>query len=500
MSSWARLLQLPRRHSALLFSGGAAVAALSLASSASPSAAGAHEAASAARDAAYLQHQRTHAPSPAEEAPVQSSRYAPLFDDATLAPGVADVAAHNLSVAARSGAEVAGADGERSHSSPAPTATPGAALYALKALRPGATYVCTAAHAEELLDAVGVVAITRGCHPAVAAAVAASVAAAARADTSGLVWYLVSDSTPDAVVQLVESRLGVPMAENSFYEANGPWPPVEGGHAGKEAAEVGGRTGAEPYEGALPTVLLSDRFRATQRKYVLPGVGMSPEASLLPARPSLSSPVEAAPRTLSGAAGAPALPEQVRFLLGAAVPLPSALGAWAARVLSGSCQPTLLGEPAPPGDAHPAFPFLSVVTSDSFQRLVLDSATDVALEAYLSDCPMCQALGGRVRMAAYLARAYFPHVRVAVMNVDDNERPRQWMPGPAFPTIQMYNGEPRAAMRGVGAATSNGESRCVGGEPGVGASRGECQRERRRWHPHYLSLPNPSPTEGPLVT
>lgn len=29
---------------------------------------------------------------------------------------------------------------------------------------------------------------------------------------------------------------------------------------------------------------------------------------------------------------------------------------------------------------------------------------------------------------------------VAVMNVDDNDRPHNWMPGPAFPTIQLFNG------------------------------------------------------------
>lgn len=128
-----------------------------------------------------------------------------------------------------------------------------------------------------------------------------------------------------------------------------------------------------------------------------------------------------------------------RLLHEALVPSPAHITAWLDGIAAGSVSPTLLGEPRPEGDKHPYFPFLSQVTSDSWAEIVLDPHRDVCLEAYMTDCPMCMALGARIRMAGYLADRYFPFVKVAVMNIDDNDRPKQWMPGPAFPTIQLFN-------------------------------------------------------------
>ena len=347
---------------------------------------------------------------------VDASFRPPLFDPDSLCPDV-DVAVHNAAVTAQAGRQALKAAGVWDGPSNSGTAldapsSPEEAMYVLKTARPAVTTVTSADDAIEATHTIGVVTVTRGCHPAVAAAVQAQLSSAAKSDQSGLVWYLVSDATPPDAVSALEQRMGI------------------------EIDDVYGAAAADDVEGALPTVLLADRYKATYRKYLLP----------------LEAQVEAAVAAVekdgaqnnSATADAPSssslLPDQVRFLLSAAVPSATTLSAWAGRVLTGAVQPTLLGEPRPQGDAHPTFPWLKVVTSSSFSDVVLDPAADVAVEAYLTDCPMCMALGARVRMAGYLAHKYFPYVRVGVMNVDNNERPRQWMPGPAFPTIQMFNG------------------------------------------------------------
>jgi hypothetical protein len=221
-------------------------------------------------------------------------------------------------------------------------------------------------------------------------------------------------------------------------------------------------------EGALPTVLLADRYRATHRKYVMPPP--TEAGGALTAAPGSGS----APGGGGGGGGggiAAAVPEQVAFLLSAVVPQPAALTAWAGNVAAGRVTPTLLGERPPPGNAHPTFPWLSVATSATFSEVVLDPRHDVALEAYLGECPMCMALGARVRMAGYLASRYFPSVRVAVMNVDDNERPREWMPGPAFPTVQLFNGGGgRAPPLGYSKMHGPGCSHLAHGEGATGAA------------------------------
>lgn len=371
------------------------------------------------------------------ELPVSDdARVPPLYDTLTLIPPV-PVAVHNAAIvvpAGRSALKAAGLWDGNGDGAPLPelgAMTEDDAEYTLKSLRPGLTYVCTRDDAIEMTHAIGVVAITRGCHPAVAAAVHANLAAAAKADTEGFLWYVVSDSTPDSVVDALEQRLGISV-DASFYETHGAWPPVGG------ASSAGGAT---VDEGALPTLLLTDRYKATFRKYVMP----LPQAEPTTATASVPSAA-----TVAGAStqSSPQLPEQVRFLLSAAVPQPSAIASWAAKFPSGGLVPTLLGDVRPTGDVHPIFPFLGVATSKSFADVVLDPRHDVALEAYLSDCPMCMALGARVRMAAFAAQSFFPFVRVATMNVDTNERPRGWLPGPAFPTIQLFNGGSGGSAKG----------------------------------------------------
>jgi hypothetical protein len=125
-------------------------------------------------------------------------------------------------------------------------------------------------------------------------------------------------------------------------------------------------------------------------------------------------------------------------VLEAALPSQAALAAWLSDAAAGHLQPTLIGARRPAGDVHPSHPYLGVVTSDSFADVVLQPGVDVALEAYLSDCPMCMALAARVKCAAYLAAKFF---------------------GPPLPTT------PSAAGGGAGAAGSTGSASLLAAPP-----------------------------------
>jgi hypothetical protein len=295
----------------------------------------------------------------------------------------------------------------------------GAPLAPLTALPPGGA----------LGGEVAVVGVARGCTPAAAEALQSSLraAAAAGAGGGGLAWYLVTDATPAAVAAALEARLHV------------------------ELPEAGER-------GALPFVVLIDRAGTSKerRKWLMP---VAPAAA-----------AEAGDAEGGGAAGGAGGAAGEDGLALAAVPYPSAVVAFLDRALAGSVAPTLLGEvrapapllplpslppPPPPNHGHP---YVTPVTSATWEAVVLGNGSrDVVLEAYLSNCPMCMCLAPRVAMAGEVAARFFPPsapVAVAAVNVDFNDRPRDWMPGEAFPTLQMFNNRagPGAAFSTAGGA------------------------------------------------
>ena len=339
---------------------------------------------------------------------------------------------------------------------------------------------------------------TRGCHPAVARAALRSAEAAAAADRGGVTFYAVTDETPSAVCALVRSAL--------HCDAAGAGAPFGGS---------GGSEGAEPF------IAVFDRAGASRAKYVLPNATASAVSA---AAVSVSGTAAAAIRAVADAeeenlpASMPAAARErmlaalspeagtAVFEIGAgvfaaasppppvlplplspaaqaqlaAVPYPSALARHVARVLRGGLAPTLLGRPRPAGDEHPVHPALTEVVGASWREIVLGDGAgtragldvspkrDVVLEAFLTGCPMCLCLAPRVRMLATLAAAHFPHVRVAAMNVDENDRPLEWMPGPAFPTIQLFNGGGGVALAGGAAAGGSTAGSAAAGGPLVG--------------------------------
>ena len=95
---------------------------------------------------------------------------------------------------------------------------------------------------------------------------------------------------------------------------------------------------------------------------------------------------------------------------------------------AGLLRPALIGQPRPRGDRHPRFPALVEVVTDSFDELVLNSHVDVLLEAYTTKCDACKAAAPRLRMFAALAARHLPTLRVAEMNILDNDRDTQHLP------------------------------------------------------------------------
>ena len=278
---------------------------------------------------------------------------------------------------------------------------------------------------------VAAFAITRSADGAAAQATLRALDAVAQADSTGATFYAVTDATPAAAVDFLRSAL----------------------HTDLFADRAGG--GSSAVAAVAPSIVVFDRAGATRNKFVMRSEGASDgDRGEAPPRASPSSSTAAldAPFSQPFAASLPAdaslvLPQTALSpaALGAAAavvdcaPLPSEIARFVRRVVEGEEAPTLLGRARPEGDRLALHPATTQVVGASWREIVLDPGRDVLLEAYLSHCPMCMCLAPRVRMLAQLAERHFPHVRVAVMNVDENDRPLEWMPGPAFPTIQLFN-------------------------------------------------------------
>ena len=288
--------------------------------------------------------------------------------------------------------------------------------------------VMTPADGDALTRGFSIVGVSRGT-PAVAAdALASALSAAAEAGAgaaqrqsvdgkeggagsseSNLRWVLVSDATPSAAASRVERALRFEL-------------PTAGAND------------------TVPRVIAFEGSSGSRRKWIMPTRALDADSDA---------------REGGGGGAVAEQPRSDDALALALVPFPTEIALWLEGIAAGDIPPTLLGADRPPGDALPAVPHVTVVTSSSFDELVLAPAADVVLESYLSHCPMCAALSPRLRMAAHALAVAFPHapLRVAVFNVDENERPSAWVPGPAFPTIQLFTAASKGG-RTVAAASA----------------------------------------------
>jgi hypothetical protein len=341
------------------------------------------------------------------------------------------------------------AEAEAPPSSPSPSPSPPAPGYTYRAERTAAPAPSADAAGSTLVDVrskldvasidreVAVLAITRGAHPAVAEAVRASVEAAARADGAGFTFYAVTDETPEDVCSFLEKALSAEIPE--------PF--------------VAAVSSSPSSEAAVPIVAVFDRAGKKRTKYIMP-VEYSKGADASSSTPGAAEGEGQAGTPLPPLPLPPSYPplSPLDADLLTAAPYPSDVADFLGAFAYGELKPTLLGSPRPPADADPFHPSLTTVVSSSWDDIVLDPRRDVLLEAYLTHCPMCMCLAPRLRMLAELASAHFPHVRVAAMNVDENDRPLDWMPGPAFPTLQLFSAGPPTLpyTKALGPACGNG--------------------------------------------
>ena len=101
-------------------------------------------------------------------------------------------------------------------------------------------------------------------------------------------------------------------------------------------------------------------------------------------------------------------------------------------------QPALLGQERPPHDRSPNCKDLVEVVTDSFVELVLDPSTDVLFESYTKSCDACRAFAPRYRMLAQLSSKYLPKLRVASMDIRDNDRDIRYLPEKWTPAIRLF--------------------------------------------------------------
>lgn len=251
---------------------------------------------------------------------------------------------------------------------------------------------------------VAIVAVVRGCHPAVVDSVLSSVNSACTLDDRGFRFYAVTDSTPSDVCEYLEKALNAEIPE-PYVPPSAPTTDIR---ESKKAA-------AEDDDGldlpsAVPVVAIFNRAGATKTKYIMPasdkdikdtssgsasnatsGVTVDPALSvpkgeqLLPplsqvlaaaaARSSVAS-ASASDAESSASSGSrsnsvaseanqeqSALPPltPAESIVLSSVPYPSEIKEFAENFVFGRLRPSLLGAPRPAGDQAPLHPYLTQV-------------------------------------------------------------------------------------------------------------------------------------------
>lgn len=250
---------------------------------------------------------------------------------------------------------------------------------------------------------ISIIGIVRGCDASITESMVSTLDAVSKLDTNNFRYYIVTNDTPSDVVEWLEESLHMTLPETFSSTTT---------------------TIDNTNSNNIPMLAIFDRPGNTRRKFIY-------------------DPMDTTTRTTINNQGSTddfdTTNESMDDILLSTVPYPSQLKQFMDLFVQSKLQPTYLGSERPLDDADPHHPSLTKIVASSWNDIVMDPLHDVCLEAYLTNCPMCMCLAPRIRMLSILAKNYFPHVRIGAMNVDENDRPMDWMPGPAFPTIQLFN-------------------------------------------------------------
>lgn len=126
------------------------------------------------------------------------------------------------------------------------------------------------------------------------------------------------------------------------------------------------------------------------------------------------------------------------------VPTSSQIEEFLLSFLSGQLQPARLGQPRPAGDRSASCAHVTEVVTDSFHELVLDPHKDVLVECYTRRCDACKAFAPRYRLFATLCAQVYggEKLRVAAMDILDNDREVQYLPEKWTPSLRFFPAAP----------------------------------------------------------
>lgn len=128
----------------------------------------------------------------------------------------------------------------------------------------------------------------------------------------------------------------------------------------------------------------------------------------------------------------------------------STLSAFVRSFISGRLKPTLLGQARPHRDRNPHCPSLVEVVTESFDEIVLDPSVDVLLESYTKRCDACKAFAPRMRMFAQLCEKHLPGLRIAEIDILENDRDVSHLPEKWTPAMRLFLKDDEGEEKGEG--------------------------------------------------
>jgi Thioredoxin len=251
----------------------------------------------------------------------------------------------------------------------------------------------------EVFESACVVLVTRGCSDDLAASARSAIQASCQSDRIGLLFYEISDDTPDHVVSEFYSRTKIPVSNEK----------------------------ADSASTSLPVFLLLNEFNSNRNKYVYPLEDTLNSTKLVESNKSSTNSIPS-----------------LKDIFAMSIPSATMLSTWSAQCIQNLVEPTLFGQDQleSSNNYNKQYPWLVDVTSSNFNDvLISQSDRDHVLECYLTDCPMCNALAPRINMVGYLFNQILPqaNIQVSTMNVEVNDVPRKYIPnGTGYPLIQLY--------------------------------------------------------------
>lgn len=128
-----------------------------------------------------------------------------------------------------------------------------------------------------------------------------------------------------------------------------------------------------------------------------------------------------------------------KFLMkNAAIPSAHDIETFVEHFVGGRLKPAMLGQERPVNDRSPKCSQMFEIVTDSFEEIVLNPRTNVLLESYTRNCDACKAFAPRYRMLAQLCAQHMPELKLAAMDIQDNDKDMRYLPEKWTPSIRLF--------------------------------------------------------------